>query len=392
MNNRLLFFSLLLMTFAFIFQCTKEESNPVGARYFQRNDKGAQYSQTLYAASTDTFYNTHITVASSIYLHVGKDGDTQAKTLIRFSSVPQGVHIDSAFLKIYVSQWLAENGNSLDIEAYHITESWSESVVTWDNFDESIIGEKAMEFSIQPGEADSIILAIPQTILDQWSDTSSTSTNYGLFLESVSEGQIIQLFSYNSDYSPVLTVYTLDEEDSTVVDETQYTPSSDAFISDTHVEGNTDYLFVSNGQPLGIPSRILLSFDIPEFPENTTINGALLNFTPDTTLSQPDHSESFGLIAYPVTDESWPISQVPYDTSLVTVGTVDQDSASIDITDIVQNWIYGGLDNFGLVVMSNISRTSYYERAFYSSACQDSTRMPQLVIYYSIAPASNKFE
>ena len=75
------------------------------------------------------------------------------------------------------------------------------------------------------------------------------------------------------------------------------------------------------------------------------------------------------------------------DSTLSMLGTVSGDSASINITTIVQNWTSGKSENYGLLLKGSSEIYNLHQRAFFSTE-SDSLLRPRLEVYYTLPPSS----
>jgi hypothetical protein len=382
--------SLTILTFT-LTQCSKNQGNPVGAQFFQRESWGSENCIFQQAAS-DTFYYTSVNTGSSSSLYLGQYQGSESRILVLFSNLPDSGTVDSALVTLYTQRTIGSATHPATASVHAINRAWEESEITWESFGEGSIGEQiaTMEISDEQPAADNdttaIIFYLPPSRIQSWMDSSQASENFGILLASFppDTGYFIEFFSRESTSDefkgPRMTIYIT--QDTTHETYNVY-PTQDTFIANTRREPTSDRLFIANG----IALRSMLSFNVDSIPDNATINRALLTLYSDTLLSFPDHRESFDVIVYPVTDGSWPIPAVPFDSTMGIAGSVIEDSSVMNLTPFVQGWTAGFTTNYGLLLIGWNERNDLHRRAFYSIAT-DSHRQPKLKIFYTLPPSS----
>jgi len=374
---------LLLLT-----QCTLNKGNPVGSRFFQRENQSSERYAVFHAAASDTFYQTFVANGASSYLYLGECNGRKARSLLLFSNLPDSGTVDSALVTLHTHRIFGQNFGSFTASIRPILKEWDQSEITWKTFDNSFIGEEIANVEISADQIsasnDTMALTfhLPAATVQSWIDTTTDSLNYGILLTYSSAPFIVEFFSNNTEeleYRPILTIYL--KQDTTKEGSVVY-PRKDIFIATTEQEPNSTRLFVNNGTAL----RTLIYFNVDSIPQDATINRALLTLHADTLLSFPDN-ESFELITYPVIDNAWPIPEVPFDSTTMAWETLKGDSVSINVTNLVQKWTSGEIGNYGFLLMGKNEKTDIFGRAFYSTSSNSFYR-PNLEIFYSLPPGS----
>ncbi|MCJ7812352.1 DNRLRE domain-containing protein [bacterium] len=372
--------------FIFILHCSKYKENPVGSEYLQRDNLGLEKVTLFQSAPTDTFYQTSISTSGSSYLYVGEYHGTRSQSLMQFSMTDfsDTVTVDSAIVTLYVNTILGSSQIPFIPTVHQITASWEESDISWEDMESGSIIGNAIPFTETFANSDSVIFTLPPSLIKSWIDTTDQIENYGILLTytTLDTGSIIQYHSANTTEGtpPILTLFYTENSIKNISD---ITPVKDAHVSAMQQEPRSDRLFIANS----IAFRSLLFFDIDIIPANATINRALLTLHADTSLSYPDNSSLFYLSAYPVTDPSWPIPLVPYDSSTYAEEILEEDSIRINVTSIVEGWIYEFIENAGLVLKGIYEDENLQQRGFYSTSA-DSALHPSLEIMYSTPPSS----
>ncbi len=368
--------------------CAKYEKNAVGANFFQRDDRGSEEFLVFQAAPSDTFYHTQIPTGSSPYLYLGENAEDQTRILLFFSDLPDSGRVDTAIVTLYTSRALGPATGIFSASVYRITDEWDESTITWDIFESSgLTGEEVATVDISADEIaannDSLAIAfaLPSSLVEAWMDTNVVPQNHGILISSSSAPFIVEFFSKNhAESKPILTLHvTQDATQDTLV----ISPEEDTFIATTQLDLTSDLLFIANGAAL----RSLLFFDVDTIPYDATINRALLTLYADTTQSFPDHSETFEIRAYPISNGSWPIPWVPYDTTRVLTGSIEGDSAVINITLLLQEWTSYSIENNGILLLGEDENENLLRRVFHSTSA-DSALRPKLEMFYSLPPSS----
>ena len=110
-------------------------------------------------------------------LSVGTTASAKARSLIKFdlSSIPAGTRIDTASMQLYFSQDHTSSDFDVPLEARRVTQSWTESGVTWNNIN-GAMGEVAGNV-VTVDDTDTAQTAIN----GEWpASTNSSMTQYGV--------------------------------------------------------------------------------------------------------------------------------------------------------------------------------------------------------------------
>jgi len=229
---------------------------------------------------------------------------------------------------------------------------------------------------------DSICFFLPPATVEQW--LSDKNQDYGFLITSEDDNFMVKLFSEeaNSDSTPEpnITIYmTVD----TTKDTLQRGTAEDVSLIYEYIEPTSDRLVLSTTTGY----CIYLSFNLDSIPEKAILNRAVVHLTTDTSLSFPDNQDTLELKAYPIYDPDWSFPSVKYNQYITYVGSVYKDSAGVNITHMVQTWIKGIEENYGLVLKVKSENKEQFTRFFFSTSA-DSALMPRLDIYYTLPPSS----
>ncbi len=384
-SKSLLSFIVMLGLFVIFFECGKNSKNPVGSKYLE--PRGSEKDTTFTASPLDTFYHKDIECGTSSYLYLGETEYVKAKTLIWFSDFPDSGIVDSAVVTLTPYEIIGSSIGSFTASVYPIKNDWDEYETTWETFEHDQVGGEISTFELDAAEIEAnldsleITFRLPVATVQSWMDTATADDNYGICISYSISDFVVGFDSRALTDGPQLDLYV--SQDTTQLHET-ISPKQDTFIATSLQTERSDRIFITNGSAL----RSFLDFDVTSIQEDATINRALIVLHVDTLLSVPDNSTSFYIYAYPINNSvTWPISSVELDSTLSATGTVSGDSATFNITTIVQNWTSGKSENHGLLLKGSSEVYNLHQRAFFSTE-SDSLLRPSLEVYYTLPPSS----
>ena len=359
--------------------------NLVGLALYQSKSNSVPSHCMLHAAPSDTFYQTTISTGNSVYLFVGESNQISCKSLILFDQLPDSGVLDSASVTLQLLRVIGISSAAFNLNIHLLESEWEESDTQWDAFSIDNLGEPDSTVILSmPEVSDDTVnvtfrFQIPLSWIKNWQDTLSAAPNRGMAFTS-DAGFIAEFGSRESSYRPLLSLYAHIENDTTKIENHLY-PMQDVFIPNTDVKADSDYLLVSNG----VGFRSLLYFDVSSIPPTATINHALIRFSQDSTLNFPYWKPglTFPLTGGAVTDMPWLLPEIPYDSTYSAYGLAYGDSASINITSLVQRWTTGEMENHGTMVMGTNEKNDLFGAAFYSTTADFQNR-PVLEIFYSL--------
>ncbi len=165
--------------------------------------------------------------------------------------------------------------------------------------------------------------------------------------------------------------------------------------------GNTQYLTVNSGAPgaptmyIGANSYGLVQFDTSSIPMGSSVESASLTLYQGSSAGFSGRTVSL----YPITS-AWDESTVTYNTrpswdtaevsSLVIPDPFINQYRTWDVTGVVQDWVDGLIENFGLItsdVHINVGSTTRHYIRFYSSEAGGINLDPRLEISFTPIPA-----
>lgn len=354
--------------------CEKRNDSPVGYGELEREISDPELLPIGFP-SEDTSYSTLIAAGSSTSLLAGTFQGYEARTLLRFEISDTQVTNHATRAKLRLRRQKRLGTGSLDLSLCTLGEAWEEDWTTWIDADSATpwtapggwISDTIASATI--AEVDSVSLTIPGSLV---SSIISPSNN-GLILISA-DNVMADFYSRHTSTPPLLFVHYF-KGDSARVD--TVVPLADAFIIHTDYEVPDARLVIGNGHVF----RALLKFDLSPVPEKASINYGILELFVDPSQSS---FEAMELAAHRVTGQ-WREGQTPFEAetnSMVSVAAEDS-SIQIDIAPVLQDCVSG--EDFGLLLKSTSELSDVSRVALFSSEA-DSSKRPNLVVFYTLPP------
>ena len=377
----LLFFSIIML----FSECERNKVNPVGSDLF--NKSMGLVMPPLTIAVHDTVYTSNTPTGQSQYLYAGVINKRKAYSLFRFTGLPDSVTVDTAIFTINVKKFIGNYPGGLLPDAYILNYKFDEETFTWQDFSDLNPVDAKINIEPYPSNSDSVIsFTIPPEIVQTWADTNSAEQNYGFAItyDVPDTGFIAKIYSqnYNSyDYvSPHMVLKTHMGDSFYTYNVTPF----DVFVIEPEQDNNDDTHFIIDNSS---GTRSILFFNVDSVPEDATINSAVLTFYVDTTYTFPSVSDTFMLRILNVTDDSWPIPDVPYDSSssITKYAYSANDSLTANITSIVQSWTSGSSVNGGVLLMGYWEGIDISRKKFFNDKAEPLKR-PFVKIFYTIPP------
>ena len=375
----------ILIFILIIMGCTQKK-NTVGVPNVNNEPIEMIISDTTYFGNFYSFEDSCRNYIGNSKLVVGTYENNEAKSLIRFTSLPDTVYqFDSE--NITLTLWLENSLNFESLEFGKLKQEWVESYVTWESATDSTDWEdeffESLDFTFDVEQSDSLNIEIP--IEKFYSEVSrsyfvidSLIYDYGLILYSGSsddENRFIEIKSRESGTEPLLSFDYIDADADTII--YSNTATYDTFMYLKKDGTNEDFLtfenelIISNIQPIkmymnfDISDSVFINADSSRIEDNydyytmMTINKAelILCVKDSTELTYPLET-SFTLFPYLVISR---YSQVPfaYDEDYEYIyGSINSSGSSsdtlfvIDITKIVQGITSGEYENNGILIKS----------------------------------------
>ncbi len=325
------------------------------------------------------YRDTVQTYDGSTVFTVGNFQNTTLMSLLRWSSFPSDATALSATMYLVPSD--DHLPDSITVQVGVIDENWEEDSVTWTNVDDEgewenteHVYEPITSFTYRE-EVDTLTVEIPLDLIQSWLDNvgEDETNNFGIILFSDTPDQVIEIFTLETSYAPLLEIEYLSDGDTltyskdAVDDATIYhNPDEDATLGLV-----SDGFVISNIYPYR--SVVELEFDLESFNalltqqgyaemneydyRHSTINRAELVFQIDTANSY-FMDDTFSARAYMMLTDEPSVPLIYTDDYLFYSGTdvsyYDSDSQTIrvDVSPILQAIMAGEADNYGFVIRS----------------------------------------
>jgi len=378
---------LIIPLLLIVSQCTKNEANMVGAEFFDRNNMGSEYYKVFYPAPTDTFYQMPIATYKGRALFFGEYGSLKTRTLFRYrdDDLPEKGVVDSVKFTLFFSKMHGDTSDISHLSINKIKADWDTKDIGWDKFhDENLLGD-AINYTDLTSDSKKISFKLPNSLLQSWIDTTTAANNFGFTIAYTSPdtGFIVQCHSHDQSersLQPQMSLYWH-------VDTTSYSlvlpMTDDVYIANQAQEADDNYLYVRNCDAV----RTYLYFDISTIPENASINLATCILKADTLKSWPANKKTFPLIASPLSEQFHLPPDLGINANQFVKGVQTADSALINLSLLVHNWVIGTNENHGFILTGLYEDQDIGRFAYYSSKA-DTSLMPKLKIYYSLPPSS----
>ena len=374
----------ILIFILIIMGCTQKK-NTVGVPNVNNEPIEMIISDTTYFGNFYSFEDSCRNYIGNSKLIVGTYENNEAKSLIRFTSLPDTVYqFDSE--NITLTLWLENSLNFESLEFGKLKQEWVESLVTWKAATDSTDWEddffESLDFTFDVEQTDSLNIEIPiekfySEVNRSYFVIDSLIYDYGLILYSGSsddENRFIEIKSRESGTQPLLSFdYTPAENDTSRTFSNTATYDTSMFLKKDGTNEDfvtfEDELIISNIQPI----KMYLNFDISDSVFIADSSGIETNYDytmmtinkAELILSVKDSTEftypletSFTLFPYLVTSED---PQIPFAYSedyeyiygsLNSSGSSADTEFVIDITKIVQGITSGENENNGILIKS----------------------------------------
>ena len=374
----------ILIFILIIMGCTQKK-NTVGVPNVNNEPIEMIISDTTYFGNFYSFEDSCRNYIGNSKLIVGTYENNEAKSLIRFTSLPDTVYqFDSE--NITLTLWLENSLNFESLEFGKLKQEWVEYLVTWEAATDSTDWEddffESLDFTFDVEQTDSLNIEIPiekfySEVNRSYFVIDSLIYDYGLILYSGSsddENRFIEIKSRESGTQPLLSFdYTPAEDDTSRTFSNTATYDTSMFLKKDGTNEDfvtfEDELIISNIQPI----KMYLNFDISDSVFIADSSGIETNYDytmmtinkAEIILSVKDSTEftypletSFTLFPYLVTSED---PQIPFAYSedyeyiygsLNSSGSSADTEFIIDITKIVQVITSGENENNGILIKS----------------------------------------
>ncbi len=404
---------IILIFILVIIGCTQKK-NTVGVPNVDNEPIEMIISDTTYFVNFYSFEDSCRNYIGNSKLIVGTYENNEAKSLIRFTSLPDTVYqFDSE--NITLTLWLENSLNFESLEFGKLKQEWVESYVTWKAATDSTDWEdeffENLDFTFDVEQTDSLNIEIPREkfyseVSSSYFVIDSLIYKYGLILYSGSsddENRFIEINSRESGTGPLLSFDYFDVEGDTIIYSNTATYDTFMYLKKDGTNENfvtfENELIISNIQPIkmyvnfDISDSVFINADSSRIGDNydytmMTINKAeLILCIKDSTEFTYPLETSFTFFPYLVISED---PQVPfaYDEdyeyiygSINSFGSSSDSVFVIDITKIVQGITSGENENNGILIKSTKENKDFSFIDFGTKF--DEGKKPKLRIIYT---------
>ncbi len=391
-----------------LFACNNKENN-IGITQSDLIPMAGQID----SFSQEFSFRDSISVNGENYkLLVANTQEVESQAIVSFAYLPDNVeYIADATLTFYTD--LKPEGD-MEFKIKRIEQDYLESQATWQEASEGETWDEDLIFeSITPavtltdtvaGRIDSLVFNLPVEEIKTWTETDQALFTLMVYTES---NNYIELYSSENSKNPILNFkYMLNSE----TEEKEY--SRNAF-KDTYIVNDklgleqvwAPMISLSNMTP----KRAFLKFDLDtnlilnqegdnltQFQkDHLTVNSAYIRLYVKN-FSFFDGNRSVYITPYRVMEEVTDIAMIDKinnleylnntGTSVATIESAPDSTQYVDvkITPILQGFISGEKDNFGIVMTSSYQSTNFDAIEFYGKEAEDESLRPKVHFVYTL--------
>jgi len=357
----------------------------IGSEYLVLNNFNTQDDSTT---QTSYYYKNAGSLGLSSRIFIGKRGDLEASTLMRFDFIindslqdnflDDSIKVNYAKIRLLPNYTYNDAAQSMDFTVHKISNYWTSSSYTIDSlstlmYDNSdVISNRNFSDSLYTFNIDNnIVLSWIKSSID-----TNLEKNYGVYFKpTAGSGKIVGF--------PAYTLYDTTYAQLTVVVEKPgfYIDTLSGFlVSDVSViSGNFPVLpdgeiAVQGG--LAIESKLF--FNIKNIPQNVIINNAQLILKQDTTNSVLSQSGAGSIRIFSVVDSTTD----SVNTSNSILMTKQDDIFTGNITSLVSDWV-NNKNNQGMILTTGTQTDNLEMIAIKGSNYADLKERPQIKVVYT---------
>lgn len=332
----------------------------------------------------------YINTSASASMFVGKYGNYESKTLLKFS-INLPTYYDTTTVisaKLYLRYNKVYFGDSMGVTSfniYRLQNYYDFTTVTYDGFNSSDIGTTVLgSYTGTPVDTSLIAVTLDNTMVLDWlkhaKDTNHVPKNYGLALVSNSNSTTIKSFysSVSKDFVPYVVAVVQEPTGGKIDTLTAFTSSQSTSLNYVpQINTIPQRIIIQNG--IGI--KDILNFDVSKLPGKVIINQAVLILNIDWANTFYTKGVDKRLALRMLTDTS---TLADDGSNYASLATGDTSVFTIPFTPAVQKWNYGQSVNLGVLLRNIYEFTNLDKYVFYGPDYSDVSKRPKFIIRYSI--------
>src|SRR4030095_605709 len=352
------------------------------------------YIDTMLITSTNVRY--YVNTSGSPNLMVGKNGNYDAKALIRFaglsgdydSAVVNSASLILNYRNYYFPVSMSDSLAQIEFNIYKITRNLNFSTITLDYVNSSAFGTVSQGNYTGSPTADSqdVVVSLNTSMVKDWlefaADTAYSNKNYGIVLSPGNSSRVVKAFysavnSVSEGLRPQLKIIVTKNGDTdTLITSVSSTLS---LVNTTLTSGNETFSIQA-----GISYVQIMKFDLSKIPSTATINDVQLYLTLDSANCQFSSQTSHSIFGQYVNDtagglkvDNFAFQGSSSDTGRYMMRLVYSFSASP-----FQRWLLGQ-SNYGIMIHSGNQTTNLDLYSFYKETASDPFKRPRVKIKYT---------
>lgn len=299
------FIYIIFIIITFIYSCVDSDAivDPDRVDYgeLQRVTFTATESRFIETGKTNTSFSTK--------LLLGNYNDFECRYVVKFSSLPaDSINVDSIYFLVDSYANIGVPSQDIVGEIKLITKEWAENINTDENWSylDDVSNSPLTTTSINITQDDSLSfqIALPDTIVSIWQDTTGGGNNHGLLID-YTNADFVKIFnSLNTGNGPKLIyVYQNVTNDSTIRDTVNAALDANLIEYTSNLQSDS-LLYVTSGYA----HRAFIKFDLDSLPKDIVISNVNFILNQDSLNTKTDETASNNFYVRTVTS---PFSELP---------------------------------------------------------------------------------
>ena len=368
-----------------------------------------KYQKILHSSIADTTITVPSDRGSSKRLLVGTFENYETLSVLKFndfSDLPDTVNMSEVFLELTLSNTIGDSiAEDIKLLLYKNNISWQEDSLQSKQLDKfrfssvDLINDTTVAWGLSDTVSKKVTFNIPLEIVQSWRDSSDTNgvvldAPFGFISSFITSFHARSSSAANSLLPALEVTYEVEEDSSTT---TRIVASADGYLLNLRSDlpdSEPDKIFIGGGA--AYRSIVLIDSNmIDSIPVNASIADANLTLTIDRDGSLLPFSNSavngIGMNLLFSFIESIGGTELPFiidrnDSTFVSL-PIDGDEMTLDLTSMIQQWVTGDKENFGIALWSNFESSQLFRISFYGQNSNVSDSMkPNIDIYYVNSP------